>query len=80
MAIGTILLENVKDSDGWMGLVYDIFSDKYEKEGLSEDDLHDKLHNKANSIFHYGEYTDLEIEVDENLNIVGGRIIPFKNQ
>ena len=63
-----------------MGLIYDIFKEKYENEGLciNEDDLHDKLHDKAKSIFEYGEYANLEIEVDENLNIIGGKIFPFK--
>lgn len=31
---------------------------------------------KIGKIFEYGEYGSIEIEVDENLNIVGGRVIP----
>lgn len=38
--------------------------------GLSE--------KKIDDVFEYGEFGSIEIIIDENLNIVGGRIIPFK--
>lgn len=36
------------------------------------------LEDKVYDIFEYGEFGSIEIIVDENLNIVGGKIIPFK--
>lgn len=56
----TITLSNIKDSDGWFELGNDL--------GLS--------HKQIYKIFEYGEYANIEIEVDENLNIIGGKIIP----
>lgn len=56
----TIHFNNVKSSDGWMELANDL--------GIPR--------KRANEIFEYGEYGDFYIEVDENLNIVGGKIIP----
>jgi hypothetical protein len=32
----------------------------------------------AYDIFEHGEYGTIEIEVDHNLNIIGGKVIPFK--
>jgi hypothetical protein len=30
-------------------------------------------------LFQYGEYINcLEVEIDENLNVIGGKLIPFK--
>jgi len=57
-----IELENIKCSDGWTGLANDL--------GYSNEDARD--------IFEYGEYGHITIEVDENLNIIGGKIHPFK--
>ena len=53
-----ITLENIKDSDGWYELANDL--------GLSEEETY--------KTFEYGEYGTITIVVDENLNIVGGRI------
>lgn len=78
MKTSTIDLEMIKISDGWMDLSYDLFQDKINEQYSDEDEANFKLHEKANKVFEYGEYANLEIEVDENLNIVGGRIIPFK--
>jgi hypothetical protein len=78
MKTSKITLENIKYSDGWMDLVYDLFQENIQKEFPDEDIAHDKLHEKANLIFEYGEYANLEIKVDENLNIIGGKIFPFK--
>ena len=68
-----INLNSIKDSDGWADLCWSLGICKF---GLTEDDEPD---DKAlYDIFEYGEYADLEIIVDEDLNIVGGKIIPFK--
>jgi hypothetical protein len=55
-----IELESIKSSDGWYSLGNEL--------GLSEEKIYE--------VFEYGEFGSLEIEVDEHLNIVGGRIIP----
>lgn len=78
MKKSSITLQSIKDSDGWMDLGYDLFKDQIDSQYADEDEAHDKLHEKVNSIFEYGEYADIEIEVDSDLNIIGGRIIPFK--
>jgi len=36
------------------------------------------LEDNTYNIFEYGEYANITIEVDENLNIVSGKIHPFK--
>ena len=58
-----IKLNNLKDSDGWFELG--------NKLGFT--------YNQISAIFQYGEYANIEIEVDNNLNIIGGKIIPYKN-
>ena len=62
MKTAKTIINNIKDSDGWFDLG--------NKLGINS--------NKIYDIFQYGEYANIEIEVDENLNIIGGRIIPFK--
>lgn len=58
--ISKIEIDNIKDSDGWYELGLNI--------GLTEKEIY--------QIFEYGEFGHIEIEVDEKLNIVGGKIIP----
>lgn len=62
MKTATIILEDVKDSDQWFVLCSDL--------GYTEDD-----NAKCYEMFEYGEYATMEIVVDENFNIVGGKII-----
>lgn len=54
----TIRVDNVKDSDGWYSLAHTL--------GYSSEEISD--------IFKYGEFADFTIEVDKDLNIVGGKI------
>lgn len=56
----TIVLDSVKDPDGWGQLIHDL--------GLSD--------AKARKFFEFREYANLEIEIDSDLNIVGGRVLP----
>ena len=58
----TIRVDNVKDSDGWHSLADAL--------GYSPQDI--------NNIFEYGEFASFTIEVDEDLNIVGGKIHKHK--
>ena len=71
-------LRSIKDSDGWMELAHSLKFEKFEKEhsDLDEDEISDKFYKEVVcAVFKYGEYADIEIEVDENFNIVGGRIL-----
>jgi hypothetical protein len=73
-----IVLNDIKDSDQWMELVHELLFDKFKKEHpkLDEDELGDEFYTKVvKKKFRYGEYADLEIIFDENLNIVGGKIL-----
>jgi len=58
MKTAKIKIESYKDSDGWSNLINDL--------GLDEESTYD--------IFEHGEFATFTIEVDENLNIVGGKI------
>lgn len=78
MKTSKMYLDSIKDSDGWMELAYELFKEQVDRDYVEEDEAHRNLHDKANKIFQYGEYANIEIEVDEKLNIVGGRIIPHK--
>jgi hypothetical protein len=62
-----IVLESVKDPDGWWELITAL--------GLGGDDPESAKKRKAH--WEWGEYASVEIEVDEDLNIIGGRILPL---
>lgn len=55
-----ITLEDIKDTDSWFGLGTEL--------GLTEKQIY--------KTFEHGEYGKVQIIVDENLNIIGGKIIP----
>ena len=77
----TIRLLSVKDSDGWNELAHELFFEKFKNEHseLDEDELYDIFYKEiVSKKFKYGEYADLTIIVDENLNIVGGKIHKIK--
>jgi hypothetical protein len=63
MRTAKITLYNIKESDGWFQLCSTLFPNE---EGENE---------KCYEMFKYGEYGTLEIIVDENFNIIGGKII-----
>lgn len=59
MKTAKIVLDNVKDPDGWGGLIQELaLSQKVSREH-----------------FDFGEYASLELEIDEDLNVVGGRVL-----
>lgn len=68
--IANISIQDIHCVDGW----YDVGSYLF-------DDIEDtdELINKINSIFKYGEYANLELKIDKELNIIGGKIIPYGN-
>jgi hypothetical protein len=71
-------IDNYKDTS-LSELAYELKWNTFKEENtdLDEDELSDKFYNEVVSkLFEYGEYTAFELEIDENLNIVGGRLIP----
>ena len=78
MKTAKVTLNSIKDSDGWMELAHTLKFEQFQKEnpGLDEDELSDKFYTEiVLKKFEYGEYANIEIEVDENFNIVGGKIL-----
>lgn len=61
MRKATIVLREIKDSDGWGELAHAL--------GLSR-----KMKDEH---FEYGEFASLELTFDENLRVVEGRVIPL---
>lgn len=62
MKTAKVVLENVKDADGWADLMTSL--------GVPQEEWGRHLE--------YGEFASLELEVDRDLKVVGGRIIPRK--
>ena len=78
MKTAKMTFNSIKDSDGWMELAHTLLFDKFKKEhsNLNDDELSDKFYNEiVSKKFKYGEFGDFEIIVDENFNIVGGKIL-----
>lgn len=76
-----IRVDSIKDSDGWYELIHKLKFSKFKKDNpnLDEDELHEKFYEEiVSKTFEYGEYANLEIVVDEDLKIIGGRIIPVE--
>lgn len=78
MKTSKITLTSIKDSDGWADIAYNLKYESYKKEHpeiTDEDELSERFYKEVISKkFKYGEYADLELEIDENFNIIGGRI------
>ena len=72
-----ISFDNLKDPDGWNELIHELKWNKFEAEhpDLDEDELCEKFYKEiVSKTFQYGEFGAIEIEVDEDLNIVGGKV------
>lgn len=61
MKTAKIRLDTIKDPDGWGQLIHEL--------GLS-----DEVRSKH---FEWSEYAALELEIDEDLRVVGGRVVPL---
>lgn len=72
MKTAKIVLSNIKQCDAWADVCHQLGLCKIKDE--EGDFTGEEIYN----IFEYGEYGNLEIIIDENLNIIGGKIIPFK--
>lgn len=60
----TIVLEDIKDPDGWGALITALGYSGYENE------------HRRRKFFRWGEYAAVELVIDEDMNIVGGRVLP----
>lgn len=72
-----ITFSSIKNTDGWMNLIHELKFDKFKAKypDLHEDDIEDKFYTEVVSKrFQYGEYGSFEIIVNEDLEIVGGKI------
>lgn len=72
-----IKLESIKDSDGWIQLTHTLLFEKFKNDNknLNEYELSDKFYLEViEKKFRYGEYANIEIEVDEDFNIISGKI------
>jgi len=73
-----VILRSIKDSDIWADLAHELKYDEFKKNNseLDDEELSDKFYiDVVSKKFEYGEYADIEIEVDENFNIVSGKIL-----
>jgi len=69
----TIVLYDIKDPDGWQELLTKLGLIDTDEEGVNRaPKAAQKLVQKH---FDCGEYASLELEIDEDLNVVGGRIL-----
>lgn len=78
MKTAKITLKSIKEPDGWMQLAHELKFESFKKQhpDLDDDEVSDKFYTEVISKkFQYGEYANLEIEVDEDFNIVGGKIL-----
>lgn len=72
-----IKIESYKDSSGWTDLAHTLLFDSFKNKhhDLDEDEVMDLFYtNIVSKMFQYGEFATLTIEVDENFNVIGGKI------
>jgi len=77
----TIKLDQIKESDGWHELAHELKFNKIKEQNkdIDEEELLDKFYTDVvNKYFKYGEFADISITVDDNFNIVGGKIHEIK--
>lgn len=75
-------IDNHKDT-GAYEFIYDLLYEKFKEDHkeLNEDELDEMFYkNVVENILEYGEFISLEVDVDENLNIIGGKIIPHNKK
>ena len=78
----TIQIDSIKNSDAWTSLAFELKYEQFKKEHPEldeEEDLPDLFYkNVIEKYFQYGEYANIELVIDENFNIIGGKIIELK--
>jgi len=79
----TIIIDNIKMPDGWSELVWELKFDEYKKTHQEldvEEELPDAFYKDVISkMFKYGDFGKIEITVDEEFNIIQGKVIPNGN-
>jgi hypothetical protein len=55
----TVVLDSVKEPDAFGELIHEL--------GLSD--------AKASKYFEFGEYAAFELEIDEDMNVIGGKVL-----
>lgn len=68
-----IQLDSIKDPDGWHNLIHELGLSDVDDAG--EDRASTEKQKFVEDHFEFGEYASLELVVDEDLNVVGGRIL-----
>jgi hypothetical protein len=76
----TMYLGSIKDPDGWQELLFELIPlAPEEQEEWDENHPNEKRRQELSKrFFEFGEYANVELVFDENLNIVGGRLVPLK--
>lgn len=69
-----IVLDSLKEPDKFQELCVDLGLIQYNEIWAGDP----KVSPLVDKFFDCGEYASIEIEVDENLNIVGGRFLPVR--
>jgi len=72
----TLKLKSIKSSDSYFELCSTLFP--YTDKEMEDDEVEPVANQKCYEMFKYGEYGDFEIIIDENFNIIGGKVIPPK--
>lgn len=76
MKTAKIVLSSIKDH-GWWDLLLELglLAVKGEDGCDGSEPISAEVAEKINQHFKYGEYASIEIEVDDDMNIIGGRIL-----
>lgn len=77
----TMKLDSIKDSDAWYEMINDLLWNRFKEENpeLDEEELSNKFYReKVKEWFRFGEFGSLEVVINEDMNIVGGRVVPCK--
>lgn len=72
MKTAKFTIEMHKDSDGYFELCSDLFG---KEGGEFLEDEQSESNKKCYEWFEYGEYGSFEIIIDENMNIIDGKVI-----
>ncbi len=69
-----IVLDDIKDPDGWQEVLRGLGFVSCDEDG---NDTSTEEHRRlVKEHFKWGEYASLELEIDEDLNVVGGKVLP----
>lgn len=80
-----IITEDIHDSDLWSSLAFSLKYDTFKKEHQNVDESNFKMSDLfymevIEKYFKYGDFATIELIVDEDFNIVGGKILKQLNK